>query len=171
MDTLKKVTGVWHGTYSYEPSDTMPKRDPVPFTLKLKQGWLGHFTGSVTEDATGGMPETGMIDGYFSFPRIEFTKRLTRRSRQQPQSRGESLAMFQAPSRRLRAQPARRRFRGKLFTRAVAWLCLSLIVRRHASFDSLQRWLQRQVGAVCVGWQRELRAARSGLTWRPARLV
>lgn len=76
MDTLKKVTGTWCGTYCYEPSELMPKRDPVPFILTLKQGWFGHFKGSVTDDATRGMPGTGAIDGYFSFPRIEFTKRM-----------------------------------------------------------------------------------------------
>ena len=54
----------------------MPKRDPVPFKLTLKQGWFGHFTGSVNDDVTRGMPGTGVIDGYFSFPRIEFTKQM-----------------------------------------------------------------------------------------------
>ena len=76
METLKKVTGTWRGTYSFEPSEAAPQREPVPFTLELKQGWLGHFTGSVTDDATRGMPGTGVIDGYFSYPRIEFTKRM-----------------------------------------------------------------------------------------------
>ena len=73
---IKIVTGTWRGAYNYEPSDLMPKRDPVPFTLTLKQGWFGHFAGSVTDDATCGMPGTGVVDGYFSFPRIEFTKRM-----------------------------------------------------------------------------------------------
>ena len=51
-------------------------RYPVPFTLTLKQGWFGHFTGAATEEATRGMPGTGVINGYFSFPRIEFTKKM-----------------------------------------------------------------------------------------------
>ena len=76
METLKKITGTWRGTYSFEPSELIPKCEPVPFTLTLKQGWFGHFAGSVTDDATRGMPGVGVIDGYFSFPRIEFTKRM-----------------------------------------------------------------------------------------------
>lgn len=76
MDTLKKVTGTWRGTYHYEPTEQMPTREPVSFTLILKQGWFGHFTGNVTEDAARGMPGTGIIDGYFSFPRIEFWKKM-----------------------------------------------------------------------------------------------
>ena len=76
MDKLRNVTGTWRGTYSYEPSELMPQREPVPFTLILKQGWLGHFTGSVSDDPVLGMPEVGSIDGYFSFPRIEFTKQM-----------------------------------------------------------------------------------------------
>ena len=74
MDKLKKVTGTWRGTYSYDPSEHLPNRVPVPFTLVLKQGWFGHFTGSVTDDEVSGMPGTGVIDGYFSFPKIEFKK-------------------------------------------------------------------------------------------------
>ena len=76
MDTLKKVTGTWKGTYSYEPVEHIPKLDPVAFTLTLKQGWFGRFTGTVTDDGPHGMPGTGVIEGYFSFPRIEFTKRM-----------------------------------------------------------------------------------------------
>src|SRR5260370_17802194 len=74
MDTLKKVTGTWRGIYGYEPSEQMAKRDPVAFTLTLKQGWFGRFTGGVTDDASGGMPGVGAIEGYFAYPRIEFTK-------------------------------------------------------------------------------------------------
>jgi hypothetical protein len=76
MDSLKKVSGTWRGTYSYEASEQMVKREPVSFTLTLKQGWFGRFTGSVTDDTSGGMAGTGVIEGYFSFPRIEFTKRM-----------------------------------------------------------------------------------------------
>lgn len=76
MDTLKKVTGTWKGTYSYEPMEHFPKRDPMAFTLTLKQGWFGRFTGTVTDDGPRSMPGTGVIEGYFSFPRIEFTKRM-----------------------------------------------------------------------------------------------
>jgi hypothetical protein len=54
----------------------MPRREPVPFTLNLKQGWFGRFTGTVTDDGPRGAPGTGVIEGYFSYPRIEFTKRM-----------------------------------------------------------------------------------------------
>jgi hypothetical protein len=46
------------------------------FTLKLKQGWMQHFTGSVFEDAPAGIPGTGTVDGYFKPPGIEFTKQM-----------------------------------------------------------------------------------------------
>jgi len=74
MKKLKKVTGTWRGTYSYEPVEHLPARDAVPFALILKQGWFGHFTGTVTDNGPGGMPGTGVIEGYFSFPRIQFKK-------------------------------------------------------------------------------------------------
>jgi len=76
MHELKKVSGRWRGTYEYDPSDKIPKMVAVRFTLILKQGWFGHFTGSVTEDAPEGTPGTGTIDGYFLFPRIEFKKQM-----------------------------------------------------------------------------------------------
>ncbi len=76
MDRLKKVTGTWEGTYRYAPVAHIPKLDPVPFTLILKQGWFGRFTGTVTDGGPRAMPGTGLIRGYFSFPRIEFTKQM-----------------------------------------------------------------------------------------------
>jgi hypothetical protein len=75
MDRLNKITGTWRGTYAYEASIVMTMREPVAFTLTLKQGWFGRFTGSVT-DGLGGMPGAGAVDGSFSYPRIEFTKRM-----------------------------------------------------------------------------------------------
>ena len=75
MNTLKKVTGTWRGTYSYDAVEQIPQLVPVPFTLTLKQGWFGRFTGTVT-DGPGGMPDTGAVDGSFSYPRIEFTKQM-----------------------------------------------------------------------------------------------
>lgn len=72
----KKVSGVWRGVFGYgehrDPSGT----HSVAFTLKLKQGWLERFTGSVTEDAPAGTPGTGTIDGYFNSSAIEFTKQM-----------------------------------------------------------------------------------------------
>jgi hypothetical protein len=76
MHTLKKVTGTWRGSYSYDPSERMANREPVPFTLTLKQGWFGRFAGGVTEDPSRGVPGTGVIEGYFSSPRIEFYKEM-----------------------------------------------------------------------------------------------
>jgi len=71
----KKVTGVWRGAYGYDHQKKFSDK-VVLFTLKLKQGWLGHFTGTVTEDAPLGAPGTGTIDGYFGLPAIEFTKQM-----------------------------------------------------------------------------------------------
>ena len=75
MDKLKKVTGTWRGKYRYDPAG-YGACQPVSFTLKLNQGWFGRFTGTVTDDSPGGMPDTGTIVGYFSFPKIEFTKQM-----------------------------------------------------------------------------------------------
>jgi hypothetical protein len=68
MNTLKKITGTWKGTYSYQPVEHILNLDPVAFTLILKQGWFGRFKGTVTDDGLGGMPGTGFIEGHFSFP-------------------------------------------------------------------------------------------------------
>ncbi len=72
----KKVTGLWRGVYGYGEREKLPGLGPVPFTLHLKQGWLEHFTGTVNEDAPQGIPDTGTIDGYFTSPKIEFTKQM-----------------------------------------------------------------------------------------------
>ena len=76
MDAQKKITGTWRGLYDYGPSDKMPKREPVSFTLAVKQGWFGRFSGTVTDDARNGIPGTGVIEGYLSYPRIEFYKKM-----------------------------------------------------------------------------------------------
>jgi len=76
MNKLKRVTGTWQGIYDHDPSERIPKPQPVPFTLTLKQGWFGHFTGTVSDDPARGTPGMGVIDGWFSFPRIEFIKRM-----------------------------------------------------------------------------------------------
>ena len=72
----EKVTGVWRGVYGYGERQKLAGMGPVAFTLKLKQGWTEHFTGSVTEDAPQGTPGTGAVDGYFDCPKIEFTKQM-----------------------------------------------------------------------------------------------
>ena len=70
----KKVSGVWRGVFGYSPRNHKEWMKPVGFTLKLKQGWLDHFTGSVTEDAPEGTPGVGKVDGYYKSSQIEFTK-------------------------------------------------------------------------------------------------
>ena len=72
----KSIAGVWRGVYGYVAPGPLAKMKPVPFTLKLEQGWLGHFTGKVTEDAPEGIPGTGVIDGHFKSPTVEFTKQM-----------------------------------------------------------------------------------------------
>ena len=72
----KKVNGVWRGVYGYADSRESKGLKPVAFTLRLEQGWLGHFTGTGTEDAPEGLPGTGVIDGYFTTPKIVFTKQM-----------------------------------------------------------------------------------------------
>src|ERR1017187_9014230 len=68
FEDRKKVTGVWRGIYGYGQRGEQPGLGPVAFTLKLKQGWLAHFDGSVTEDAPQGNPYAGTVDGYFNSP-------------------------------------------------------------------------------------------------------
>src|SRR5947209_5197306 len=94
MSTLKKISGTWRGTYSYDAAKTIPTLEPVPFTLILKQGWFGRFTGTVLDDATRGMPGIGAVEGYFSFPRIEFTKRMPVCYAATPDGRNISLRQF-----------------------------------------------------------------------------
>ena len=74
MAKLRKVTGTWRGTYGYDPVGQLPARAPVQFALILEQGRFGHFTGTVTDDGPRGMPGTGYVEGYLSFPHIHFKK-------------------------------------------------------------------------------------------------
>jgi hypothetical protein len=76
VPTRTKVSGVWRGVYGFGPRNHEDWMKPVGFTLKLKQGWLERFTGSVTEDAPEGTPGVGKVDGYFKISRIEFTKQM-----------------------------------------------------------------------------------------------
>ena len=72
----KKITGVWRGIYGYGPRDDQRGLGPVAFTLRLKQGWFDRFEGFLTEDQPQGVPGTGTADGYFGWPKIEFTKQM-----------------------------------------------------------------------------------------------
>lgn len=76
MQKCRNVSGSWRGSYGYSQPDELAKCERVSFTLIIKQGWFGRFTGTVTEDAPGGMPGTGLIEGFFDFPRVEFMKRM-----------------------------------------------------------------------------------------------
>lgn len=76
MGTLRKVTGEWRGTRSDKPSGISPGLEPLPFTLTLKQGWFGQFTGSMRVASPGGMADSGLVDGRVSFPQVEFTVRM-----------------------------------------------------------------------------------------------
>jgi hypothetical protein len=72
----RKVTGVWRGVYGYAQREKLPALPTVAFTFKLKQGWLAHFDGVVTEESAPGNSESGTVDGYFNSPKIEFTKQM-----------------------------------------------------------------------------------------------
>jgi hypothetical protein len=76
MEKRKKVTGTWRGSYGYLKPEVLARSPRVPFMLVLKQGLFWRFFGTVIEDKPLGMPGTGRVEGYFSFPRIEFTKRM-----------------------------------------------------------------------------------------------
>jgi hypothetical protein len=73
MAKVKNITGTWQGVYSFDDTQILGLQS-VPFTLTIKQRWFGRFRGTVTDDAPPGMPGAGAIEGYFSFPRIEFMK-------------------------------------------------------------------------------------------------
>jgi hypothetical protein len=70
-----KISGVWRGAYGYENKGVLGEK-VVPFTLTIKQGWLGHFAGTVFEDSPMGTPEVGKVDGFFEWPTVEFTKQM-----------------------------------------------------------------------------------------------
>jgi hypothetical protein len=72
----KKISGVWRGVFGYVVRTEAGTMKLVSFTLKLKQGWTSHFSGSVIEDAPAGASGTGSIDGHFGPPTIDFTKRM-----------------------------------------------------------------------------------------------
>ena len=74
-DGRKNIAGVWRGAYGYDNAKVFAGK-VVPFTFILKKGWVGHFTGTVTEDAPDGTPGTGSLDGYFGYPTMEFTKQM-----------------------------------------------------------------------------------------------
>ena len=74
LELRQKMTGVWRGVYGYVATPDRPQKPSAAFTLKLKQGWFAHFTGSVTDDAPQGVPGLGTIDGFFNSPAVKFIK-------------------------------------------------------------------------------------------------
>jgi hypothetical protein len=77
LEARKTVIGVWRGVYLYTEPTALAAIKPVSFTLRLtKQSLLGHFTGTVTEDAPEGTSGTGVINGYYGAPTIEFTQQM-----------------------------------------------------------------------------------------------
>jgi hypothetical protein len=75
VEARKKLTGIWRGAYGYDNTEASNEK-VVSFTFILKHGWLGHFTGNVTEDAPLGTPGVGKVDGFFEWPTIEFIKQM-----------------------------------------------------------------------------------------------
>ena len=70
-----KVTGTWHGEYTYGPLYEALAGKRVPFVLSLTESWLQRFAGYVRDDASkGGQPERGRIAGKRRGAAIEFVK-------------------------------------------------------------------------------------------------
>ena len=61
------VSGTWKGEYTFEEGEEGEGRavagNVVTFTMKLKQGWFGSFTGTVQDDPRTGFQEEGTIKG------------------------------------------------------------------------------------------------------------
>jgi hypothetical protein len=61
------VTGTWKGEYTFEESEEGAGKAMVGvivhFTMTLRQGWLGTFSGTVKEDPRTGFEEEGVIKG------------------------------------------------------------------------------------------------------------
>ena len=81
MKHPKDISGVWRGTYFYDLAEQRPPDGGgVHFELHLRQTWwqrlFGQFTGSVTDDASRGMPGTGVIRGECHDSSIRFTKEM-----------------------------------------------------------------------------------------------
>ena len=72
------VTGTWKGEYAFEESEEGAGKSVagtvVTFTLKIKQGWLGSFAGTIQEDPRTGFPEPGEVKGKVKGAVISFEK-------------------------------------------------------------------------------------------------
>jgi hypothetical protein len=70
-----KVTGTWHGEYTYGPEYGAVTGKSVPFVLSLTESWWRRFAGYVRDDAArGGQPERGRVAGKRRGAAIQFVK-------------------------------------------------------------------------------------------------
>lgn len=70
-----KITGTWHGEYTYGPGYEQIAGKSVPFVLSLTESWMRRIAGYVRDDASkGGMPERGRIAGSRRAATITFVK-------------------------------------------------------------------------------------------------
>ena len=76
------VTGTWKGEYAFEETESGAGKavagHVVTFTLKLKQGWLGSFSGTIQEDPRAGFAEPGEVKGKVKGNLIVFEKFMPR---------------------------------------------------------------------------------------------
>lgn len=69
------LTGLWLGSYGYQPSAEFPIRQPdVPFTYSIRQGLFGRIRGIVDDDRDRGIPVTAQTWGWVSGNRLRFRK-------------------------------------------------------------------------------------------------
>jgi hypothetical protein len=71
-----KLAGTWTGSYSYEltnPQATLAP-PPVPFVMRLTEGWFGRFSGEVEDVGENAVPGIATVKGSTMGPRIRFDK-------------------------------------------------------------------------------------------------
>lgn len=73
--TTMDISGHWCGEYVYD-KDPRERQKPALFTVDLQQSLLWWFSGTVNDDPSEGMPETGTIAGKCFGPYLSFVKRM-----------------------------------------------------------------------------------------------
>jgi hypothetical protein len=72
------ITGKWKGEYVFEETtgggESKVLGKVVPFTMELKQGWLGMISGTVQDDPREGFAEQGVIRGRIKGNVLSFEK-------------------------------------------------------------------------------------------------